>query len=97
VTWLPTPGEKIYIRYNPHRRDGSNTVGVVERVDVGTGFGGCDLVYVRWIDPWTGEEDVFLFATYNLWGGTREEVIAAAERMERQAAMLREIASHNRQ
>jgi hypothetical protein len=85
-------GDKVYIRYNPHRSDVEGIVGVVERFEPGSGFMGCDLAYVRYADPWTGEEETMPFATSNLNQGSREAILAVAERMERQAAMLREIA-----
>jgi hypothetical protein len=50
------PGDKVYIRSNPHR-DAENLVGVVVAVRPGEGFGGADLVDVRYTDPWTGKEE----------------------------------------
>jgi hypothetical protein len=65
------PGEKVFIRFNPHRSGAEGIVGVVERFEPGSGFMGCDLAYVRYIDPWTGEEETMPFATFNLNRGMR--------------------------
>ncbi len=85
------PGDKVMIRYNPHREDASHIVGTVERVEHGTGFGGCDLVYVRYVEPWSGEEEMMPFAPGNLVFGGAPRLVEIAERLERQGAMLREM------
>lgn len=87
------PGDKVLIRYNPHRRDADGVVGTVERVEHGTGFGGCDLVFVRYIEPWSGEEEVMPFGAANLVFGGGPKLLEIAARFERQAELLREIAT----
>jgi hypothetical protein len=85
-------GDKVYIRSNPHRKDAESLAGVVVAVRPGEGFGGADLVDVRYVDPWTGKEETMPFGTASLAPGSRDELLAAAERFERQAAMLRQMA-----
>jgi hypothetical protein len=85
------PGDQVFIRSNPHRADAEGIVGVVERYEEGVGFGGCDLAYVRYADPWSGTEEVLPFGLVNLrWDGDGD-LLAAAERMEDQARKLREM------
>lgn len=86
------PGDKVYIRHNPHRRDAENIIGTVVRFEPGAGFMGCDLAFVRYTDPWTGGEETMPFGTANLLAGNREDLISVAERFEGQAALLREFA-----
>jgi hypothetical protein len=86
------PGDKVYIRFNPHRKDAENIVGTVVEFQPGAGFMGCDLVDVRYTDPWTGQEETMPFGTANLGPGSREELLETAERFEKQAAMLRQTA-----
>ncbi len=87
------PGDKVMIRHNPHREDASHIVGTVERVERGMGFQGCDLVYVRYVEPWSGEEETLPFAPGNLVFGRAPRLVEIAERLERQAGMLREMVS----
>lgn len=86
------PGDKVYIRHNPHRDGAENIIGVVVNFQPGAGFMGCDLAYVRYTDPWSGEDETMPFGTANLRMGSRDELIATAERFVKQAAMLREMA-----
>jgi len=83
------PGDQVLIRRNPHREDADHVVGIVERIDEGTGFGGCDLVHVRYEDPWTGEVETMPFAPACLVAGSGSRLLEIAERFEAQAARLR--------
>jgi len=83
------PDDRAYIRCNPHRAEAVSIIGTVVDFQPGAGFMGCDLAYVRYVDPWTGDEETMPFGTVNLLAGRREELLAAAERFERQAVMLR--------
>jgi hypothetical protein len=86
------PGDKVYIRFNPHRKDAENIVGSVVEFQPGAGFMGCDLAYVQYTDSWTGGEETMPFGTANLAPGSPDELLAAAERFEKQAATLRAMA-----
>jgi len=87
------PGDKVFIRYNPHQANASHIVGTIEQVEPGAGFGGRDLVHVRYVEPWSGVEEVMPFGNTNLLLSGGPKLIEIAERLERQAGMLREMAS----
>jgi len=56
------PGDKVIIRRNPHHAGAEDIVGTVVRFRPGEGFGGCDLVDVRYADPRYGNNHAMPFA-----------------------------------
>ena len=86
------PGTRVVIAHNPFHAAATGIVGVVARTEPGSGFMGCDLIYVRYQNPVDGEEHEMPFADTNLQPGSRDELIARAQRHEEQAAVLRRMA-----
>lgn len=85
-------GARVVIAHNPFHAAATGIVGVVTRVERGSGFMGCDLFYVRYQNPVDGAEHELPFADTNLLPGSRDELIARALRHEEQAAQLRRMA-----
>jgi len=89
-----TPGTKILIKTNPHEA-AEGIIGTVKAYRAGEGFMRCDLVEVEYHSPREGALVVYPFGTFHL-GGTAEEMEAAADVLEAQAADLRRLAKEAR-
>ena len=55
-------GSKVLIKWNPHNTQAENVIGTVIHFRPGEGFGGCDLVDVRYRDPQDGNEVTMPFS-----------------------------------
>jgi hypothetical protein len=85
-------GANVIIRDNPHEHQ-VGVLGVVERIERGTGFGGCDLYYVRY-SPTRWESDQPLpFAADLLAVVTPENLRSRATELEEEARKLRALAN----
>ena len=89
------PGDRIVIRFNPHREHASGIVGTVVSYEPGAGFMGTDLAYVKYTDPRDGFTETSPFGKANLMAGDREALLAMAVRHEEQAAALRQFAEES--
>lgn len=88
-----SPGDRVVIHFNPHHADAMGVVGIAVRNDRGTGFGGTDLVHVRYRRPLTGEVVERPFGVVNLEVGDTKALLDHARRYEEQAQLLRELAA----
>ena len=84
------PGSRVLVRHNPHDPRAEDVDGVVTGIGTGAGFGGCDLIHVRYASG--GAEHERPFTNDDLNPATPEALRHLAERLEAQAAELRRIA-----
>ena len=89
------PGSTVIIRTNPHHPAAVDIPGTVKAFRHGEGFGGCDLVDVRYEHPRDGKVHTMPFAATCLCFGDRETLVALADRHETIAARIRTIAGMN--
>ena len=85
------PGDQVLIEINPHEADKIGILGTVERIDKGTGFQGCDLVYVNY----QSDNPDWLplpFALVCLSAANPERLWARAKELEHEAGELRRLA-----
>lgn len=90
------PGTRVLIRTNPHHPHVAVVLGTVRAWRPGAGFAGTDLADVEYQDPRDGVVHVMPFGVQHLSPGDPEELVAAAEEHEAQAAELRRLAEHGR-
>jgi len=90
------PGDKVIIRQNPHDPRAEGIVGTVIVYRAGAGFGGCDLVDVRYKRPSDGRGSTLPFGLCCLQATTPAELTRLVERYERLAAHLRALAKAGR-
>ncbi|HKX46270.1 MAG TPA: hypothetical protein VJP77_06175 [Planctomycetota bacterium] len=86
------PGTRVVIAHNPFHAAATGIVGVVTRTEPGSGFMGCDLIYVRYQHPTTGETHELPFSDANVTPGESEQLLARARWHEEQAALMRRMA-----
>lgn len=91
-SFLLQPGDRVIIRQNPHDPRYENVVGTVIRFRLEAGFGGSDLVDVRYKSPIDALGTTLPFGLSCLGPVTAEELIRLAEGLEREAAELRRLA-----
>lgn len=84
-------GDRVLIKFNPHRSGDERILGLVIKVDRGTGFMGCDLYRLRYRSA-DGVVEELPFGIVNLGDGSTAELIEAAQWHESQAAELRALA-----
>ncbi|RLB93275.1 MAG: hypothetical protein DRH50_08205 [Deltaproteobacteria bacterium] len=86
------PGTKVIIRQNPHHPIAVDIVGIVIRFRPGKGFGGTDLVDVRYKHPKTGKRHTMPVNCSCPELGTPAALTELAERYEAIAFDLRKSA-----
>ena len=86
------PGSKVIIRWNPHNTQAENIIGTVIHFRPGEGFGGCDLVDVKYQDFQEGKETTMPFSIDLLEPAEPSTLIALAEHYEKKARELRQLA-----
>ena len=82
-------GTRVIIRRNPHHSDAVDIVGIVVGLRPGVGFGGADLVDVRYKHPRSGEQHIMPFNRSCLESATPAALTELAERYESIASDLR--------
>lgn len=84
-------GDKVIIRRNPHHADAGGIVGTLVQLRAGHGFGGSDLVVVRYVRPHDGKCYTMPFAMPCLEPATQSALRVLAERHEVAATAVRRL------
>ena len=83
------PGTKMIIRQNPHHHGAEDIVGTVVSYRSREGFGGCDMVDIRYVHPKTGQQYTMPFRISCLETVISAALVSLVERYETIADELR--------
>lgn len=89
------PGDPVIILYDPHAPTPFDypKLGFVAKVRDRAGFGGCDVVDVRYDEARLHHQGTMPFAPYHLAPADSEALVLLADRMVHQAALVRDLAT----
>ena len=86
-------GDKVIIKFNPHHKGAEQIIGTVKSYRPGAGFGGCDLVDVKYVYHEDGKVYIMPFGRHNLLESeSAADFLKMAEHYETLATHCREMA-----